>query len=392
MILPFNYEIEEKYKIFKLVNENDEKLKKLGLKPLDIKLYPLYINLNGHIYYGGNSHYNCKLSNDIKYLLSIMNSNQYDRFNNVHGFLNDDYTVNYYIHDGNIYFTSNMSLYAYENFPTIREIIKEKYHVNDAFYKPTSHEILTDYYIKMIGKERIYREAEYININLSPKEFFDYIMTLTKKSLELFTDSNQLTGEIIRIKLNYNANLFMEHILPWNETGVYNNECMELINNYQETKRNIHESLYSLSMKSSNMQEMVVELLKTTSSYHEIKKQTREQYLEDPYYERTEWDQMFFNAHPDILVCLVGFDKIETMLPKTIATSKLNINETFFNYLIMDYNIVTLPRIIYDRENNNFKMIKPNPYYQTETEREYEEEIKLIKKYIPYDERSKHFK
>jgi len=46
MIIPFYEEIDEKYKKINLVNENNEEFKQLGLEPLNIELYPLYIMCN----------------------------------------------------------------------------------------------------------------------------------------------------------------------------------------------------------------------------------------------------------------------------------------------------------------------------------------------------------
>ena len=354
MIIPFYEEIDKKCKQFNLVNDNDEELKILGLEPLNMKLYSLYINLQGNIFYSGSDHYNCKLSNDIKCLLRIMNSNYYDRFERVNNFLNDDYNVGYYIYNNDVYFTSIISLFVYENFSSIREELRNKYQVNYDYYKPTEEEIFLDYYKNKIGEENFYRYATYVNINLTPKEYLQYKMCVEREYLKKIKDSKSLTGDDVRTKLNYNANLFMEHKVFWNKTGVYNDECMNLINSFQETKSDIYESLYKLAMKSINMQDMVVNLLKNISCYHEIKQQTREEYFKDPYYTVCEWDRMYFLAHRDILVNLIGFDKIETTLPKTISTTKVNINEAFFNYLIMDYNIVSLPKLVYDSEKNDF--------------------------------------
>lgn len=108
--------------------------------------------------------------------------------------------------------------------------------------------------------------------------------------------------------------------------------------------------------------------------------------------ERSHWDIMFYKASFDMLVQFVGFDKIETQLSKTITTSKSNIYEEFFNLLVMEYNIVQLPRLIFDEENQQFRWIYPNEFINSGINRECEKEIKLIKKYIPYEERYKYLK
>lgn len=93
----------------------------------------------------------------------------------------------------------------------------------------------------------------------------------------------------------------------------------------------------------------------------------------------------------DFLVQLLNFDKVER-LPKTITTSKFNINETFFNYLIMDFNIVQIPKVGFDAIIGDFSYLYPNEFVQFDREKEFEENIKLIKKYIPLSERPKYFK
>ena len=101
------------------------------------------------------------------------------------------------------------------------------------------------------------------------------------------------------------------------------------------------------------------------------------------------------NNKNDFLIQFVGFDKIETSLNKTITTSKLNINETFFNYLIMDFNIQRLPKIVIDYQNKQLKKITSSKFDLISNsckENEYAEEISLIKKYIPTKDRIKYMK
>ncbi len=87
-----------------------------------------------------------------------------------------------------------------------------------------------------------------------------------------------------------------------------------------------------------------------------------------------------------------GFDKIETQVKKTITTSKPNIYEEFFNLMIMDYEIVQLPKLVFDEDTQKFRWIYPNEFINTGINREFEEEIKLIKKYVPYNERYKYLR
>ena len=100
---------------FHLVNSGNPKLQEMGLSPLFLNTYPLYINLTGNIFFGGNNHYECRLSHDVAKILKVMNSNTYDRFETVYGFLKDNYTLHFSIYNHQIFFSDFMSLSIYKN-------------------------------------------------------------------------------------------------------------------------------------------------------------------------------------------------------------------------------------------------------------------------------------
>ena len=54
-----------------MVNSN------LNCKPLYLTVYPKYINLQGNIFYGGLTHYECNLHHDIEKILGVMDSKLY---------------------------------------------------------------------------------------------------------------------------------------------------------------------------------------------------------------------------------------------------------------------------------------------------------------------------
>jgi hypothetical protein len=92
----------------------------------------------------------------------------------------------------------------------------------------------------------------------------------------------------------------------------------------------------------------------------------------------------------DFLVQLVGFDKIETQVRKTITTSSPDFIERFYNYLIMDWNIVKIPKYVV---NHNSKKVEELINYELLSRNcKLEEEVELIKKYIPQNERFKYFR
>ena len=49
---------------------------------------------------------------------------------------------------------------------------------------------------------------------------------------------------------------------------------------------------------------------------------------------------------------MFGYSKIETTISRTITTSVDNTYEEFFNYLLMDFNIVQIPKLMYDEKIN----------------------------------------
>ena len=94
----------------------------------------------------------------------------------------------------------------------------------------------------------------------------------------------------------------------------------------------------------------------------------------------------------DFAVSTIGFDKIETQVNNTITTTKMNPYEFYFNYLIMGYNVVQIPKVIFDNQRQAFIIIDTNEYsLASHYDKKYKEEAELIKRKIPYSERYKYF-
>lgn len=90
----------------------------------------------------------------------------------------------------------------------------------------------------------------------------------------------------------------------------------------------------------------------------------------------------------DLMVTLFLNDKIYPLdIKKSITTSKINIYETFYNYLIMEYKINKCPKLVFD--GNSFYMDWSTCYHMSDKEERLRREIKTIKK-TPYDERHKY--
>lgn len=102
------------------------------------------------------------------------------------------------------------------------------------------------------------------------------------------------------------------------------------------------------------------------------------------------WSSMILSYFKDTLVQYLGYDSVETELSRTICTSYPNINERFYNYKLMDFNIQQVSRMMWDEEN---KIYRPAPIeYQTEKEEILEKEIESIKRLVKREDRYQYFR
>jgi len=374
-----------------LVNSNDLKLKELGLEPLYFTMQPLYINLHGDLSYAVSNHNESNLRNDVINMLSIMNSNNYERFEEVPYNKHDAYTLHFVVYRHQIYFLSSMSLRAWKKYSYIREELTKKYDLTKEYYEPTEKEIIANYYEQIFFRDHPQmNEIQYVDYNLTAKEFLDMRCSEIEQKYSFYTDANDLDNNDIRCWINYNANIFMEHIVPWGTKGVYNQDAMHFINDLLQSKLDIFMSLYDLSKKTDDMQKLVHDLLVELEVYREFQPiEIVSPFDSDIHAESLHWEKMFRNASNDILVQLIGFDKIESSRFKTITTTKTNIYEEFYNLILLGYDVYQLPKLIFDEDKKQFRWLKPNDFVQTSIDRECEEELKLIKKYIPYDQRDR---
>ena len=95
----------------------------------------------------------------------------------------------------------------------------------------------------------------------------------------------------------------------------------------------------------------------------------------------------------DVLVQVLNYDKIESTLRNRITTSKCNVNEYFFNYLIMGYNISQVPKLTLLKSENKFVISKHDKFSCEKIRDEnsdYAKEVKLIKKLVPLNQRDKY--
>jgi len=118
----------------------------------------------------------------------------------------------------------------------------------------------------------------------------------------------------------------------------------------------------------------------------------------------------------DFLVQYLGYDSIERAMPdsdlilfnnihdgshgytfsdnpRIIETSCTNINERFYNWLLMDWEIQRVPRYYWNEKEKKFELEQINhSFFQTDKEEILGKEIEAIRNQIPRDKRKAYFR
>lgn len=92
----------------------------------------------------------------------------------------------------------------------------------------------------------------------------------------------------------------------------------------------------------------------------------------------------------DILVQACNYDSIESQLYRTITTSKINIYETFYDYILHDYKIYQIPKKIYDEKLEKYVDYVQPEWMISDKEQRLKDELESICKSIPIDERKEY--
>lgn len=97
--------------------------------------------------------------------------------------------------------------------------------------------------------------------------------------------------------------------------------------------------------------------------------------------------------YSDFLVDVLGFDKILTIMRKTITTTSSNPHVRFYNYYLMDWFIDIRNRYFYNESTGIFEPIqKDNFIIVSEEDREMESEINDIKSKVKLKDRPYFFR
>lgn len=113
---------------------------------------------------------------------------------------------------------------------------------------------------------------------------------------------------------------------------------------------------------------------------------------EDGYGRRCMADSDVLEILKSILVQSCDIDSLESSIPNTILTSKFNIYDYFYNYLLMDFNIQVIPKRVYNPSAEKFIDYKQNEFLVSDNEIKLKEEIASIKRLVKQEERYKYFR
>ena len=101
--------------LFNMVNSDNKDLKKLGLEPLYLKVYPRYITPSGNVFYSGLPHRECNLIFDMQHNLNIMNLKSRERYEMSRDFICENYFISFAICNRQIFFNDTRYLYLYKS-------------------------------------------------------------------------------------------------------------------------------------------------------------------------------------------------------------------------------------------------------------------------------------
>lgn len=93
-----------------------------------------------------------------------------------------------------------------------------------------------------------------------------------------------------------------------------------------------------------------------------------------------------------ILIQSCDIDSIESQLPRTILTSKFNIYEYFYNYLLMDFDVQVVPKRVMDKKTQKFVDYKLNEFLIPDKELRLKDEILSIKAKYKIEDRVQFFR
>ena len=129
---------------------------------------------------------------------------------------------------------------------------------------------------------------------------------------------------------------------------------------------------------------------KENETPEQYKRRTPFYYHQDFQY-RDYLENQLLDLLKETLISYLGYHSVER-IPRTITTSEFKIYETFYNYLLNDFNVFQIPKMIYDPDKKIYVEQKQNQFFVPDSEIKLKEEIQSIKKLVPRNERYKYYR
>ncbi len=395
MVIPYYEEIEKKLIKYELANLSEEN-KNMGVTSTILSAKPAFILPNSDLYYTTTNHYGANFYRDVIHCLEVIETSK---------------------------IREKIEIYTYKEFPglsigdnvprTRLDIYDNEILINDMNYYKFDKKTY-DLICKFLGRQLTYKEytekeifngnnnsdiymtekrkdIQTIVINYDAKERVETLKDrLVKARVDII--NNGLLAADVRNYLNFNCIPFSKYN-PYLE-NLYNDDCKKIVLSIMESKIQVYYYFLKLLGEDNYGLQLLEPLLQYPNKLIKVKENKEASDYGLPNIDMDGKLEGLKNISfiQDFAVQTMDFDKVESQLKKTITTSKLNIYESFFNYLIMDFDVINIPKIIYREDENRFIQMKHNEFITTSKEKEFEEEIKLIKKYVPYNERKKYFR
>ncbi len=258
----------------------------------------------------------------------------------------------------------------------------------EIFYSGISHNQadIRNHFKKLIVNKMLGCSATLAR-NKTTKELLNELKLVTYHNIENFSYLNLWSA------INCPAISTLGYKIPFDErNSIYTYDAIQLCNTVNKTKYLIDKKILEIASHYDSNEQFLSSLLKFYNydfeEYYSLEKNS--DFDLGKFHKSEKLSKVLDQIINDIFVQLIGFDKVESAVNKTITTSKQNIYETFFNFLLMEVNVFYIPKINLNSADKSFKYSFPNEVCKIK-DREYYEEIELIKQKVPLRERKRYF-
>lgn len=185
---------------------------------------------------------------------------------------------------------------------------------------------------------------------------------------------------------------FLNYANPSEEIMRYYSKKDMLENLYEWKNSLINEEFYNCLQKEKVMKLQLVKYLINVYESERTIYDRKNKYFDMSYVtglpnpgEKCMWERN--RLLKDILVQACNYDALESQVYRGITTSKFNIYETFYDYLLHDYRIFQIPKKIFDEQEGRYVDYSMPEVMIPDSELRLKEEIEAIRKSVPLEKR-----